>query len=245
MRRGESLFSFKHGDHTCVFYSDLRGLLEVITPYIAEGLRNNERCFCAQKEEVLRALANDLRFLGVDIEHEVKRGALDLHPMKEVYSPNGQFEPPVLMELLERSIAESVRQGFEGFRSAGELSWAIEGRDDCDRLIAYEKLVQASFPGKPAVGICQYPIDRFRPDVLKRVVEAHGKILDNSGAGASTASLRIQSTKCSAEIVTDKFTARPSYQYVIERADGEILEWGTSSDFRGALSSVERLIAAF
>jgi len=37
---GDSLFQFKHGDHTCVFYSAITSLLEILTPYIVEGLRN-------------------------------------------------------------------------------------------------------------------------------------------------------------------------------------------------------------
>src|ERR1700685_1027862 len=104
MRRNNSLFRFQHGDHACVFYSDVNSLLEVLTPYIAEGLRNNERCFLAQKTDTLRALANDLRFLGVDVDREMKRGALELHTTNEVYFNNMRFDPERLMVLLERSI---------------------------------------------------------------------------------------------------------------------------------------------
>jgi hypothetical protein len=244
MRRNNSLFRFQRGDHACVFYSDTNSLMDVLTPYVAEGLRNGERCFLAQKPDTLRALTNDLRFLGVDIEHEVKRGALELHTTSEVYFNNKQFDPEGLMGLLERSVEESVRQGFSAFRTAGELSWAVEGRNDCDQLMGYEEMVQASYPGKPAVGICQYSIRSFPPDVLDRVVERHGKVLDFDGAGATHASLRIRRGLCEAEICTNKKADAPAYQYVIHRQDGEILHWGKEPDFDGALRSVENLIAA-
>jgi hypothetical protein len=46
MLRNFPLFHFKHGDHICVFYQSEDALMEVLTPFIAEGLRNGECCFC-------------------------------------------------------------------------------------------------------------------------------------------------------------------------------------------------------
>lgn len=238
---GDSLFQFKHGDHTCVFYSDITSLLEILTPYIVEGLRNNERCFCAQRPEVLRALSNDLSFLGISVDREVKRGALELHTTNEVYFPNMRFEPVVLMELLERSIEDSVRAGFTGFRPAGDLSWAVEGRDECDRLIDYEQLVEASYPGKPVHGICQYPVKRFKLEVLKRVIDAHRKVIDNSGTTSSNVSLSIRDSNCDAEIVVNKLTVQPSYQFVVERHRGDILGWGQTASFDAAIHNIQAL----
>jgi hypothetical protein len=235
MHLSEPMFHFTHGDHTCVFYWDLQGLLEVLTPYIAEGLRQNERCFCAQRPETLKALCNDLRFIGVDIEREQKRGALELHTTNEVYFRNMRFDPDALMELLERSVEDSVRNGFSAFRTAGELSWAVEGRNECDKLVAYEKLVEASYPSKPAVGICLYPIRSFEPAVLDRVVAAHSKVLHYGCHSSSTASLHVHWPECEAEIVTKRYTADAPYHYVVQRQSGEVLAWGESADFKGAV----------
>jgi len=238
MRPSDPIFNFRHGDHTCVFYWDLDGLSEILTPYIFEGLRRNERCFCAQKPETLKALCDDLRFLGVNVEKEQRRGALELHTTNEVYFHDMRFEPDALMDLLERSIEESVRSGFSAFRTAGELSWAVEGRDECDRLVAYEQKVQASYPGKPAVGMCMYPIRSFEKPVLDRVVAAHNKVVRSGQQGSSTASLHIHWPERKAEIVTNK-SVRSPYHYVVEGQGGEILSWGKSADFDGALKLAE------
>jgi hypothetical protein len=238
MRRSDPIFNFKHGDHTCVFYWDLDGLSEILTPYIFEGLRRNEKCFCAQKPETLKALCDDLRFLGVNVEKEQKRGALDLHTTNEVYFHNMKFEPTALMELLEHSIEAAVQSGFSCFRTAGELSWAVEGRDECDRLVEYEQMVQASYPGKPAVGMCMYPIRSFEKPVLDQVVAAHNKVVRSGQQGSSTASLHIRWPERKAEIVTNKSVPSP-YHYVVESHAGDILSWGKSPDFEGALESAE------
>lgn len=240
MRRSNPIFNFRQGDHTCVFYWDHEGLLEILTPYIAQGLRQNERCFCAQKPETLKALCDELRFLGLDIEREQKRGTLELHTTNEVYFSNMRFEPEVMMELLERSIEDTVRRGFSGFRTAGELSWAVEGRNECDRLVAYERMVQASYPTKPAVGICMYPIRSFDPAVLDRVVAAHTKVLDNGQPCSSHASMKIHWPEHHAEIVTQKHASAAPYHYVVRHhGRDEIVAWGQSPDFDRALKEAE------
>jgi hypothetical protein len=38
MFRLSPLFQFRHGDHLCVFYRSEDALLEVLTPYVAEGI---------------------------------------------------------------------------------------------------------------------------------------------------------------------------------------------------------------
>jgi hypothetical protein len=43
------LFQFQHGDHICVFYRTETALLEILTPYIAEGIRKGERCFACRR----------------------------------------------------------------------------------------------------------------------------------------------------------------------------------------------------
>jgi hypothetical protein len=241
--RAEPLFHFKHGDHICVFYTDVPSILEILAPYIAEGLRNNERCFCAQRPDVLRALANELCRMGVDTERETTRGALELHTTSEVYLHNGRFEPARLMRLLERSIADAARAGYAGFRTAGDLAWSVEDRDECDRVVEYEKLVEASYPGKPVLGLCQYPVTSFTPDMLKRVIGTHRKSIDNAAGASAHARLSIRDEKGGAEIVADKMRAHPSYHYVAERSHGEVLGWGQTASFPAAMERIELLTA--
>src|ERR1700749_4177872 len=87
------LFQFKHGDHTCVFYRNEDSLREVLTPYIADGLRRGERCFCAQAPQICKRLVFDLQFLRIDTDSAIRRGALEIHSFDEVYFPNRKFEP--------------------------------------------------------------------------------------------------------------------------------------------------------
>ena len=114
MLNSAPLFRLKHGNHICVFYRDETYLLDILAPYIADGLRNGERCFCAQKPDMVKRLHTALKHIGVDVQREIKRGALEIRTDNEVYLGGGNFDPEAMMQVLETSITDSVKQGFTG-----------------------------------------------------------------------------------------------------------------------------------
>lgn len=244
MARRSALFQFKQGDHACVFYRSENSLMEILSPYVAEGLRKGERCFGAQKASTLKRLFYDLRFLGIDVEREIRRGALEFHTEDEVYFPRGKFEPHLMIDMLLNSIDEAARSGFSGFRTAGELSWAAQGRRRCDQVISYEKLVERAFPGRAATGLCQYPIDKFPPEVLTGVLDAHRMHIEDMQSGAACAALHVRYPTCSAEIVADKSENAPNYYYVVEQQQPKnLLAWGIAADFDAAAACAEKIAA--
>lgn len=217
--------------------------MEVLTPHVAEGLRRGERCFCVQKAHIIRRLFADLRFLGLDPEHEIKRGALHLHTEEEVYYPDGNFQPDRMIELLLQSIEQAVKDGFRGFRTAGELSWAARGDKDCNQVIGYEHMVQECFPGRPAIGLCQYPVDLFSRETLSAVLAAHKLHLLEDSEQSSYSSLSFGGGAHSAEIVADRIVANPNFYYVVQQhRPKEVIGWGVAPDFGRANREVERLM---
>jgi len=242
MIRESSIFKFTHGNHVCVFYHSERSLTEILTPYIADGLRNRERCFCVQSAATLHQLLLDLRFLGFDTDREIARGALDLHTPKEIYFPNGRFEPAGLVALLCQSVDQAREKGFAGYCTAGELSWAVDGRNDCDRLIEYEQLVEQAFPSRRATGMCLYPVSKFSPDVLERVLAAHRQQVFDATPCGSNSSLQLAFDEHTAEIVADAALLDPQYYYVVQRKHSqEAVGWGRVSNFESAFEKVRSL----
>jgi hypothetical protein len=243
MRPAYPLFRFQHGDHTCVFYKSEDYLLEVLTPYVADGLRRHERCFCVQSPEVLKRLEMDLAFLGVSVERERERGALDFYTPTQVYLRNGAFEPEILMDMLIRSVEDSVKRGFNGFRSAGELSWVMEGAHDCSQLLGYEAMVQNSYPGKPAIGMCQYPIHLFPDDVLQKTLDHHRYSLIEPQIESTHASLCLRTGNAEAEIVANRFTTNPKYYYVASPLRTKTpLGWGVEGELNRAIDESDALL---
>jgi hypothetical protein len=103
MLRSSSLFRFKHGDHVCIFHRSEDALMEVLTPHFAEGLRKGERCFGVQISRAIKRLFNELRFLGIEPDDEVARGALILRTDDTGYFRDGKFEPERLGTICGRT----------------------------------------------------------------------------------------------------------------------------------------------
>jgi hypothetical protein len=243
------LVQFKRGDHICLFYRDEDMLVQTLAAYLAAGLRNGERCFCAQKSHMVPQIQRALEQLGVDARGEMSRGALEIHSEDEVYFTEGRFEPHTMMQMLERSIEEAVAQGFTGFRTAGEMSWALdESRGDCahfcDQLLDYEKLVQAAYPGKAAIGICQYPVDKFPERMIATILDAHRVALEETMVSTNHSTLTIRMGDYLADIVTDRLNPGGSYHYVVQgRGSREVLSWGVEPTIDRALDSSGAIMA--
>lgn len=217
--------------------------MEVLSPYIAEGLRNGERCFCVQKPEVAKRLEYDLQFIGTNVDKALKSGALEFHNIADVYLPNGKFEPEAMIDLLIRTIEDTPRKGFSGFRSAGDLSWAVNGRNECRQVVGYEAMVEECFPGKAAIGMCQYPIDSFPQEVLESILSLHRQQIVEAPFPGSHASVCVSSDYCIAEIVADKFVVKPKYYYVVEQQNHRgLVGWGVAPDFEGASEEADKLV---
>ena len=236
------LFQFHHGDHICVFYRTETALLEILTPYIAEGLRKNERCFCVQSNEVIRRLTLDLQFIGVNVEREVARGALQFYTENEIYFEGGSFDGEGMIRRLMWSIEKAVKEGFSGFRTAGELTWA-SGETYCKQVVGYEKMVQQSFPGKRAIGLCQYRMSAFEPKVLEALLETHEVQLVEPDKESRFASVQIGHGVYATEIVADKIESHPNYYYVVQdRRPKQVIGWGVASDFESATAEAQELV---
>jgi hypothetical protein len=243
------LVQFKRGDHICLFYRDEDMLVQTLAAYLAAGLANGERCFCAQKAHLIPRIYKALEFLGVDTDNQVGRGALEIHSEDEVYFVNGRFEPQTMMGMLESSIEEAVAKGFTGFRTAGEMSWTLDkSRGNvahfCDQLLDYEKLVQAAYPGKAAIGICQYPVDRFPEHIIAAVLDAHRVALEETMVSTNHSTLTIREGDYQADIVTDRLNPGSAYHYVIQgRGSREVLSWGVEPTIDSALASSGAIMA--
>lgn len=245
-----SLIQFKRGDHICIFYRDEASLASTLVHYLADGLRRDERCFCAQKPHMIPQLLHGLDALGFDTAHETRRGALELHTEDEVYFTHGRFEPQLMTDMLEKSIDDALARGFTGFRTAGELSWALDAhRTDCsatmcDQLIDYEKMVERSFPGKPAIGVCQYHAQRFPPHLLRQVLDSHRTALEETMVSSNHSTLTLRAGNFLADIVTDRVNPGEAFHYVVQIKDNpEVLSWGQEYSMDAAIQSSQSIMA--
>lgn len=164
----------ERGDHACVIYSTGEELSAIVSDYLVDGLRAGERCWYVAGDDETAAIRIALRERGVDCKMEAQRGALKLIPAEEAYLlRGGGFEPEHTMRVFNDAIEEALVDGFNGFRAAAEMSWALDPRAGTDRLISYEALLRSLFRSSPATGLCLYHRDSMPLQVLGAALATH------------------------------------------------------------------------
>ncbi len=236
------LFRFKQGDHCCVFYEDESALLDLVVPYLAEGLQKRERCFTAQTKSLAAGIRDGLKRRGVAVEAEIARGALTIATIDEFYGMSS-FDSHKLIATLKEFIAESVRLGYTGCRTAGEMQFAIHNGVQCEHLLEYERLVNEAFPGRPVHGLCQYNTRLFDAALLEQVIAVHQQCMTSGPAEARHSSMAIRRGRYILDIVTDRRDPSRQFYYVVqEHGYRDILAWGVERCFDDAIWQGESLL---
>src|SRR5689334_14720054 len=88
------------------------------------------------------------------------KGALTILSANAAYGVRGDFDPEETMVVFSNAIEAALGDGFNGFRAAANMSWALDLDGGVERLITYEALLRSLFSSAPATGLCLY--DRHR-----------------------------------------------------------------------------------
>ena len=135
----------KPGDHICALYSTTAELADAVGRFIADGLRNGDRCWYVATGNETSAIRAVLRRLKVDVGAETARGALKLISASGAYMVHGTFEPEATLQVFNDAIEQAYTDGFRGFRAAAEMSWALDHEEATQQIIVYEALLRSLF----------------------------------------------------------------------------------------------------
>ena len=163
----------KRGDHVCAVYSTTAELTREVAAFLAEGLRNRERCWYVGAGEEMESLRDTLLALGVDVLAATRRGALKLIAGDGAYVVHGLFDPEVTIGIFNDAIEQAYTDGFTGFRAAAEMSWALECDDGAHQVIVYEALLKSLFASCRAIGLCLYDRNRMPLAVINGALATH------------------------------------------------------------------------
>jgi len=183
------------GDHVCAIYGSEGELADVVGGFLAEGLRKSERCWYLPAADDPNAVRAAIRARRLDTARAEKRGALNILPSGAVYATRGEFDPEETLAAFSEAIEQALADGFNGFRAAANMSWALDLDGGPERLIVYEALLRSLFSTAPATGLCLYDSRRMPLAVIDGalsthpVVRAHGTYSDNTFYDASVRSL--------------------------------------------------------
>ena len=162
------------GWHFCQFYRDFGQLLDLVAPYIAEGLENGEGCLWVIPDPVSGKAARAALARHVDaVEDYIAGGQLEILSHRDWYLDAAgrlkSFEE-IARALLGRQ-DRALEKGFKFLRAAGDTGW-VSGTEESREFIDYEMKVNAALGATKVAAICTYRAD-VTADELVAIVSAH------------------------------------------------------------------------
>jgi anti-anti-sigma regulatory factor len=195
------------GDHLCLPFGSEAEQREVVSAYIADGLRRGERVLYFADRTHPDAIDAWLGPHSVDGALAIARGQLDVRP-----AGDGAFDPVELVVGIRDAVRDARAAGFKGLRLTGEMSWALRGDLGHLSLHEYESGVASTVVNTgDLAAVCQYDervfatadlpallarhagvvhVDPLRDDRRLRIARTHsprglrfGGVIDDSTAG--------------------------------------------------------------
>lgn len=164
---------FDAGDHACAIYSSRAQLVRIVSRFVVEGIDRREHTWYIGSLSECRAVVSALRRRGVDVNRQIRQGALRLLLPGEVYIVAGEFDGRQADRIFYDAILQAQLHGFRGFRAAAEMSWTMTVPNGPERLVAYESHSQQGIAAGPVTALCLYHRRRVSLDVLHGAVLTH------------------------------------------------------------------------
>jgi len=172
----KELETLKFGDHLACIYKTKEEQLSTVIPFVLTGLKNNEKCIYIADENTKQEIIEAFRKV-TDIDKYIKTNQLELLTKEEAYLKDGSFDPDQMIELLSRNEKKARKNGYNGLRVTGEMTWIFTKLPGVERLIEYEAKLNYFFPESKSTALCQYNEGKFNPEILLDVIHTHPTLI--------------------------------------------------------------------
>ena len=168
------------GTHLCQFYETKEDLIDILVPYFAAGLRNDEFCMWVtseplQVEEAKAALRKEVP----NLKRYFAKGQIEIVSYSEWYTKDGGFNADRVLKGWVEKEKYALSHGFEGLRLTGNTFW-IE-RSDWKSFADYEGAVNDVIGQHRMVALCTYSLLRCTGTDVVDVVRNHVGTLIKQG----------------------------------------------------------------
>jgi len=166
--------------HQChVYEGPPSKTLQTMATIIVLKLNEQVRCLYFNSPTMIAGLRSYLASAGVDVEHAVASGALNLSAERE-HLASDRFDADAMLSTLERAVETALSEGYAGLWASGDMTWELGPERDAQELLKYERGLEELFRRQPALsGICQYHTDTLPRDLVEYGLAVHGSFVVN------------------------------------------------------------------
>ncbi len=164
------------GDHLCWLFQNDTSHRKVVKPFILNGLAQEEAVIYLTDSHSPRVLLGYFRNEDSEsslVQHSLENGGLRILRAEGAYVREGFFDPEAMIRLLEKEAQEALSEGHSAIRIMLEMTGALQGIRDSDRLIEYEARLDQFASGSRYQMICQYDRRAFSAAQFLAVLRTH------------------------------------------------------------------------
>jgi PAS domain S-box-containing protein len=160
------------GTHFCLFYQTQQDLIDILTPYFAAGLENNESCMWVTSDPLNVADARkSLATVVKDLDAYFEKGQIEILDYSQWYTRSGRFEADAVMRGWVEKEEQALARGFDGLRLTGNTFWLDKA--DWQAFADYEATIDRVIGDHRMLGLCAYSLDKCGASEIMDVVCNH------------------------------------------------------------------------
>jgi PAS domain S-box-containing protein len=160
------------GTHLCQFYVSKQDLIDILVPYFAEGLRNNEYCMWITSLPLEVAEAKKALIAQVpNLDDYIKNGQLEIISYDNWYLVDSQFGSEKILQKWVEKGKTAIDCGFEGLRLSGNTFWVEH--DLWGSFTEYEKAVNSVLKQHKIIALCTYCLNNCTGTDVLDVLRNH------------------------------------------------------------------------
>jgi hypothetical protein len=172
-----------YGVHLCHFYWTRRQLADTVVPFLASGLRNNERCVWLTSDPLPTAKA-ELAKAVPDTDAALRDGRLTIVPAASWYGKALDMSAEEMAGMWLQEEKKALARGFQGLRATGNVTGDTGSLtpEAWKRLMQYESALVQAFADRRIVALCSYGREACRPADIRDVMRHHHYALERCDA---------------------------------------------------------------
>ena len=174
LQLGIGNYSCNWGTHMCGLYESEKERDEIVFGFLRQGYLAGDLQLYSPLEHTQEEFYQEFPMFCPECNSQIHDPQhFNLLPAKDLYYPNGMFDPKHMDIILNEYFATSQLAGKRNVRATAEMVWALEAIPGIEYLMAYEARLNYFIPGKPWISICMYDVTRFSGAMIMNVLRTH------------------------------------------------------------------------
>jgi hypothetical protein len=154
--------------------------IPMIAAVIKAKLEQEHRCLYFNSQRMVAELRSHLAQIGVDVDSETTKNSLVLSSHLGHLGDNQTFDIERMIAMLEDALNQTLRDGYAGLWSSGDVAWEFGPKGDFGQIAQYEMRLEDFLCSHAEIsGICQYHAGVLPPEAMRAGREMHPSLFIN------------------------------------------------------------------